>query len=117
MAQVTLAPEVIYHVGNIKITNTILATFLVDVILLTFVLYVKNNLKLTPGTVQTVVEGVVSYFYDTTEQIAGKFTKVIFPWFASFFIFIFTLNIVGLLPGFGSIGFFEHEGSKKIFVP
>jgi F-type H+-transporting ATPase subunit a len=117
MAEIALAPEVITHVGSFKITNTILATALTDAILLSFVFSVRKNLGLVPSKLQTIAEGAVSYFYDTTQQIAGKFTDVIFPWFASFFIFIFALNIVGLLPGVGSVGFFEHHDGHEVFIP
>ncbi len=117
MAAISLAPEVITHVGGLKITNTILSTLLVDVVLVSFVALVAKNLKPVPGKLQTIAEGAVSYFYDTTLQIAGKYTDVIFPWFASFFLFIFVTNILGLLPGFGTIGFFGHEGKIATFVP
>ncbi len=117
MAAISLAPEVIFSIGNIKITNTILATGLVDVILLSFVYFVQKNVREVPGKLQSIAESIVEYFYSTTEQIAGKFTGSIFPWFISFFIFIFTLNIVGLLPGFGTIGIFSHEHGVTEFIP
>lgn len=117
MSAVSLAPEVITQIGAFKITNSIIATLLVDAVLVSLVFLVYNNLKLIPGKLQIIVENFVSYFYSTTEQIAGKFTDSIFPWFASFFLFIFFTNIIGLLPGFGSIGFFHHEHGKEIFVP
>ena len=114
---VSLQPEVIGSFFGLKITNTILATLLVDSLLLTFVFFVSKNVKLIPGALQNVSEMVITYFYDLTDQISPQFKNVIFPWFASFFIVIFTLNIVGLLPGFGTIGFFEEEGGKKVLVP
>ena len=113
----SLAPEVIFSGYGFKFTNTILATILVDAILLSLVFFVNKNLKPIPGKLQSIMEGAISYFYDTTEQIAGKFTSSIFPWFASFFIFIFATNIIGLLPGFGTVGFFHHEGGKETFLP
>ncbi len=117
MEGVSLAPEVIFHFDGIKISNTILTTLLVDLILFAFIFLATRNLKQVPGFFQTVAETAVDYFYTTTDQIAGKFTNSIYPWFASFFLFIFTLNIVGLLPGVGSIGFFEHEHGHEMFVP
>lgn len=117
MAAVSLAPEVIFHIEGIRITNTILTTFLVDIILIAFVFFSTRNLKPVPGFLQSVAESAVDYFYTATQQIAGKFTDPIYPWFGSFFLFIFTLNIVGLLPGVGSIGFFEVEHGENVFVP
>lgn len=117
MAAVSLAPEVIFSVQGIKLTNSLLATFLVDIFLLFGVFKIKNNLSPIPGKLQVIVESAFSYFYSLTEDISGKFVDIIFPWFASFFIFIFFSNIIGLLPGFGTVGFFEHGEEGEIFVP
>ncbi len=117
MIQVSLAPEVIFSVSGLKVTNTILATLLVDAILLTIVYEIRANIALIPSKLQNIAELSVSYFHDLTEQISRKFAGVIFPWFASFFIFIFFSNIIGLLPGFGSIGFFHHEEGTEVFIP
>jgi len=117
MAQVSLAPEVVAIVGNFKITNSLLATLLVDIILLTLVIYIRTNLSSIPSKIQLIAEGTIEYFHTLTEQIAGKFANVIFPWFATFFIFIFFSNILGLLPGFGSVGFFHNEKGREVFVP
>lgn len=115
--EVSLAPEIIGHIGPFKFSNTIVATLLVDFVLVLFVFFVTKNLKMVPGRIQSITEQLISYFHETTEQIAGKFTKSIFPWFTSFFIFIFATNIIGLLPGFGSVGFFHHEHGEEVFIP
>ena len=115
--EVALAPEIIGHIGGFKISNAIAATVLVDATLVSLVFFVNKSLKKVPGRLQSIFEQLISYFYETTEQIAGKFTKSIFPWFASFFIFIFATNVIGLLPGFGSIGFFEVHDGHEVFVP
>lgn len=117
MAAISLAPEVVFSVSGIKITNSILATVLVDVVLISFVYKIRTGLSMIPGKIQSIAESIISYFYSLTDQISGKFTDTVFPWFASFFIFIFFSNIIGLLPGFGSIGFFHTEHGEKVFVP
>lgn len=117
MAEVALAPEVIFKLYGFNVTNSILATVLVDVALVSIVFKVKRSLAIAPGKLQGAVEFIISYFYSLTEEISGKFTGSIFPWFASFFIFIFVSNIFGLLPGFGSIGFFHEENGQSAFIP
>ena len=117
MASISLAPEVITTVAGLRVTNSLLATILVDIVLLTLVFYIRTHISRVPSKIQLMTETVIGYFYTSTEQIAGKFTNTIFPWFASFFIFIFFSNIIGLFPGFGSVGFFHHEGGHKVFVP
>jgi F-type H+-transporting ATPase subunit a len=118
---VSLAPDVITTVGAFKITNSLVATLVVDIVLISLVFYIRKNLSEIPGKVQLIAEGFIGYFYSMTQQIAGKFTNTIFPWFASFFIFIFASNILGLFPGFGSIGFYHNppagQAGEDVFVP
>lgn len=113
----SLAAESIVNIGGFPITNTIVATAVVDIVLLAVIYQLATNISMRPGKVQTVIEPVIDGFLSLTQSIAGKYTSSIFPWFATFFFFIFTNNILGLLPGFGSIGFFEMHEGKKTLVP
>ncbi|MCL4387487.1 F0F1 ATP synthase subunit A, partial [Patescibacteria group bacterium] len=69
------------------------------------------------GKFQNLVEYLISSFYSLTESISPKNASKIFPYFITFFLFILLINWSGLLPGFGTIGLFEHEEGKKTFVP
>lgn len=115
----SLKPEIIFGNEGLGLTNTVLATLVTDLILVLLVFLIAKNIKKVPGTLQSIVELGLEYFYNLTEQISGKNTQRIFPWFASFFIFIFFSNLIGLLPGFGTIGFFqvEPETGKKALIP
>lgn len=117
MAEVSLAPEIIATIGGFRISNTMVATLAVDATLVSLVFIIKSRLSKVPGKLQLIAESLVGSFYSMTRDIAGKYTDKIFPWFASFFIFIFFTNIMGLLPGFGSIGFFREEHGHEVFVP
>lgn len=112
-----LESELIFTVLGFKVTNSVIATVVVDafLVILTFLIY--NNLSFRPKMLQNMFEIIVEYFYEMTEQIAGSRVKSIFPWFASFFIFIFFSNLLGLLPGVGSIGLFHGHGEEKEFIP
>lgn len=113
----TLKPEIIFEGNGFSLTNTLLATLFTDLVLVLLVFIIAKNIKKVPGVLQGLAEMLISYFHDLTEQIAGKNTKIIFPWFASFFIFIFFSNLLGLLPGFGTIGFFHTVHEEKEFIP
>jgi F-type H+-transporting ATPase subunit a len=117
MSGISLAPEHVISILGIRLTSTFLATILVDVVLILLVLIIRGKLRLMPGTLQLVSESVIEYFYDFTEQIAGKFVSTIFPWFLTFFIFIFFANILGIFPGFGSIGLFAGTKGSEKFIP
>lgn len=115
---VSLEPEVIAVFFGFKVTNTVIATILADSLLLALVFLIHKNIQKIPGLLQNIFEIVVDYFYSLTEQIAGKNTKKIFPWVLSFFLVILISNLLGLLPGFGTVGFFEHhEEGHAEFIP
>jgi len=100
-------PEVLFHLGSFKITNSLIDTLLIDVVLITLCVIITKNIKIIPGIFQNSVEMVIQMFYEITESVAQEKAKKIFPYFMSFFIFILLANWSGLLPGVNSIGFFE----------
>ena len=105
----TFSSDVIFLLGSFPITNTILNTIFVDIVLLFLILIVNKNLSAVPGKVQGIAEFVIGGFYKFTENIAGERTKQIFPYFMSFFLFIIIANWSGLIPGFTTIGIVENE--------
>ncbi len=111
---VSFAAEPIFFIGNFPVTNTLLHTLLVDLVILSGVYYLKDKITLVPSKFQNGVELVVQGLYDLTQTITPKHAMKIFPWFMSFFLFIIIGNWTSLLPGVGSIGFFH---GKNDFVP
>lgn len=105
----SIGPEILFSIFGIPVYNTFVTTLLVDAVLLLIVFLVARNIKTVPGRLQSAVEILISYFYELVEQISGSRAKTIFPWVATFFIFILFSNFTGLLPGVGSIGI-EHHG-------
>lgn len=110
MLQITLAAEKIGAIGGLPVTNSLLATWLVMGVLTTFAVCATRKLSLRPGTMQSIAELLVSGLYNFFTQVTGENTKHFFPLLASLFLFIITANWMGLLPGFGTIGFFHSEG-------
>lgn len=105
----SFASETIFHLGNIAISNTILSTLLADAILIACVFVLYKNMRSVPNLFQNIIETVIETFYNITESVASKRAAIIFPYFMSFFLFILIANWSSLVPGFGSIGFFEGE--------
>ena len=111
----SLRPEIIVHAGGFPITNTFVSTVLVDLVIFVAIFAFSRRAALVPAGIQVIFEPIIEYFYELAEQISGSKVKTIFPWFASFFFFIVFANLIALLPGFGTIGFWEtvSEGGKK----
>jgi F-type H+-transporting ATPase subunit a len=103
-------PETLFSISGLHVTNTLLATLVVDLLIVLVIVLVRRRLSVLPGKLQAVVESIVEYLRNITEQVAGGRTSLIFPWVAVFFLYIVISNIIGLLPGFGSIGFYHEEG-------
>ncbi len=117
---ISLAAEKIFQLGSgFPVTNSMLTSWIAIGLLALFALAVSSNIKKIPGTLQSVaeilVEGLESLFASILHEHASKF----FPFLATIFLFIISMNWLGLLPGVGTIGFF-HEAlahGKEEFVP
>jgi F-type H+-transporting ATPase subunit a len=110
---VVLSPETIFNIGPVPITNTLIQTALVDVVVIAGIIALNKNFKKIPGVLQNIMEIATEGLYNLTESVNKKNAAKIFPWFMSFFVFILISNWMNLFPGFGTIGFWHGEE----FVP
>ena len=104
---VALSGEPIFSNGPEWLTNSILMTIIVDIILLALALLTRFSLKEIPSGLQNVMEMIVETLYGLAESVAGKNASKFFPWAATLFLLIIISNWSGLIPGVGSIGM-EH---------
>ena len=114
-AMETSGRHAVFSVAGIGITNMLLATLVVDAAIILVVFAVRRRLALVPGKLQSLAEGIIDYLHTTTEQVAGSRAGMIFPWVAIFFIYVAFSNLIGLLPGFGTIGFHRESGFMPLF--
>lgn len=112
---IQVAPEEFAHFtlfgADISVVNTIPAMILVDLIIIGLALAVRKALQggtLVPKGITSAMEALVEALYNLTETSAGKWTKEIFPWFATIFIIVFVANLTKMIPGFETIGLI-HE--------
>ncbi len=108
-------------IGDIYLTNTLIALLLVDLILVGIILAVRNAIKraetkddLVPQGISGAIEAILEMIYNLTEQTAGsKWAKTIFPYFATITLVVLFANWMELIPGVDSIGLW-HEASHGI---
>ena len=112
---VSFAAEPIIRLGFFSVTNSFLDTLLVDTFLIGLIVAVNKKITLIPGLFQNFIEMVIETFYSLTESVANERAVKIFPFFASFFLFILIANWSGLIPGFSSVGFYEDHKLVPIF--
>ncbi|HUD19634.1 MAG TPA: F0F1 ATP synthase subunit A [Patescibacteria group bacterium] len=114
MLHISLAAERIGSILGMPITNSLLATWVTMAVLIIFSWAATRNLQMIPSGIQVIAEVLIGGLYDFFKSVTGeKHINKFFPLVASFFLFIITANWLGLLPGFGTIGFFHGEE----FVP
>ncbi len=109
------APEVLFHVGPLGVTNTILYTYLVMVVLVFLAVWATRRLAEVPAarSWQTLAEVVINTLLNVAEGAVGhRRARQIFPLMATLFIFILAANWFSLLPLIGP--FYLQEGEERI---
>jgi F-type H+-transporting ATPase subunit a len=110
-------------IGEFHWTNTLTALVIADIILFVIALMVRNATrsgKLIPSGLSGAIEALLEVLYNLTETTAGKWTKTIFPFFATITIFVLVVNWMELIPGIDSIGILEpseHGYQIKEILP
>ena len=113
---ISLVAEKVLDVFGFPLTNTLLTSWLVVIVLIVGAYFIGRNVKAMPAGAQNVAEFVIESFFGFMTTIAGdrKKAEKFFPIVAIIFIFVLLANWAGIIPGVGSIGFYEDG---KTFVP
>lgn len=115
---IVLPPEVIGHLGPLPVTNTLLVSWIVMLVLIALSIAATKKVLVVPTSkLQNLFELIVEAGYNMTRDLAQDKAKVFFPIVMTFFLFIFAANLIGLFPGFSTIGFNEVRSGEKEFVP
>lgn len=105
-----LAPETLFHIGSLPVTNTIINTWLAGIIFLVVGILISRKVSLRPGKLQNFWEYILELIMGYFDQVTGSRTKTLryLPIAGTVFFFILLSNWLGLLPGTGSL-LFKHE--------
>ena len=111
----TLAPETLFHIGKLPITNTIINAWLAIVIFLFLGLWLRKRIHLKPSKTQNFIEFFLEKLMTYFDQVTGDRKKTLrfLPIVGSVFFFILLSNWLGLMPGTGSI----KVGENMLFRP
>lgn len=101
----TLAPETLFHLGPLTVTNTMVNTWIAIVIFFLLGLWVSSHTSLRPGRVQNFFEWIIETLGTYFDQVTGSREKTLrfLPLVGSVFFFILLSNWLGLFPGTGSL--------------
>lgn len=113
---IPLHPVVLYRIGPLDITNSMVVTWIVALGLILFAQIATRNVKRVPDGLQNFWEWLVESLHNFLENLIGyHLVKKTFWFFATIFIFILFCNWFGLIPGVGTIGW-GHTGADGKFV-
>lgn len=100
-SKITPAPEVLFHIGSFPISNTIVNTWFVIVLLLLVGLAISLRIRLRPGKFQNACEYIYELIFKFFDDITGdkEKTKKYLPLVGSMFVFLTVSNLLSSMPG------------------
>ena len=114
---VSITAQPLWYVGNLPITNSMVTSWVVSLLLIVIVKALVSKPSLVPSRGQLVVESVIGGLRDIVEPIVGR--RVFFPSFwllSGLFVFILVNNLSGLLPGVGTLYIKDAHGHWTAFI-
>jgi F-type H+-transporting ATPase subunit a len=127
--EILVAPEKLFDIslpggGTFAVVNTLPTLFVtIFLIIIPLAWATRNSLlksaqtDLVPRGIGNAMEAILEMLYNLTEGSAGKYARMIFPWFATIMIYVLIANLLKLVPGFESIGVLHEshgEGGHHI---
>ncbi len=111
-------PYVLFSVGSFPITNGMLYTWIISLVILGVVRWLIGKPQWVPGKGQLVIETIVNSVYEVvTPIVGGRVVKAAFPLLIGFFFYILMQNWSSLFPGVGTIGYYNHNHFTYFFRP
>ncbi len=116
---ISLQPEIIGTLFGIPISNSLILSIITASLLLVSGFLLVRSLRMIPGKAQSFIETLLEGILTFMSQALGnkEHAKRFFPLVATIFLFILFNNWVGVLPGTGSVGFYEEHNGEQSFVP
>lgn len=99
MASPEMVSAVIFHIGPLSITGTVVTTWGIMGVLGLLSWVSTRALSLGPNPWQVLMEGALSAIEDAIEAVLPGQSELVFPFLATLWIFITVANLVGLIPG------------------
>ena len=112
---VSSSPYVLTEVFGLPLTNSIVTTWAISLLLIVCIRLLVGSPKLIPGKWQAVLESLVEGLRGLLEPIVGKKAfAMTFPLLIGLFVFILIHNWSGLLPGVGVFGIYESNDPESL---
>lgn len=91
---------ILFHLGPLGITRTVLTTSLLVLIIGLFCGWATRHLSVErPGLLQTALEGAVQTVESAIAAVLPEQSALLLPFVGTLWLFVATANLVGLVPG------------------
>lgn len=114
---VSLTAEKAFSIGPFPVTNSMITSWIISLTIILVIRLLVGKTSLIPSKGQLFVESIVGGLRNVVEPIVGR--KLFFPSFwllSGLFIFILIQNWSGLLPGVGSVGYYDETGKYTSLI-
>jgi len=109
-------PPINVPIINQPLTNTLVAIFLTDIVVLSLGFYVwrkASSGNLVPTGFYNAFEALFEFLWNTAVSTAGRKNAIKFiPYMATIFIMVLVANYMALIPGVDSVGVLEPAHGK-----
>lgn len=120
--EISLTPETITNIAGFPITNSLLVTLIVSILIIFGSFFLQKKLTKIPKGFQNIIEFVLEALLGLVDSVTGNKaqTKKFFPFVATIFIFVIISNWIGLIPALipgGTIGVYQTHHGEEVLVP
>ena len=115
---ISVAPEVIFDIGPLAVTNTMFTSWVVVVLICVAAVLIGRSARLVPSGLSGAAEGLIIGFYEMIAGIVGEEkARRFFPLVATIFLYVLVSNYFALLPFSNVIGVPEpgHGDKQAVF--
>ena len=105
--------------GPFFLSGTLVALLFADVLIIALAIAISSSIKkgnLILTGIVGAVEALLEMLHGMTEGTAGKWTKSIFPWFATITLIVMIANWTEMIPGVETIGMLEKSAHGEYAI-
>lgn len=116
---ISLAPETLTFFGSLPITNTLIVTLFLSLLIMGISFFSRNKIFLIPKKFQNSIEILIELLFNLVNDVMQnrELTKRTFPLIVTIFIFVWSVNLVELLPGLGTVGLLKVAHGEEEIIP
>jgi F-type H+-transporting ATPase subunit a len=99
MAITELAAPVVFRLGPVEVSNTVVTTWVIVALTGVLAWLATRRLRVEPGPWQAALEGMVCAIEEAVLAVAPEHAREIMPFVGSLWVFLVVANLSGLIPG------------------